>query len=225
MGAFLVGNTDLVAPRIASALKSGFPRQSAARGRRVFLMWPDSKRSHSDEALLAGLASGDPRAAAGFVRRFQARVFGLALAIVGDRAAAEEVAQETFLRAWRHAGSFDPRRGAVASWLLTIARNTAVDASRQSRFRPMDPDAILALAHTDPGPNPEEAAMTGHDIRAVREALKALPDEQRRVLVMAAFGGMTVREIAEAEDIPLGTAKTRIRSGMLKLRTALEGDR
>ncbi|HEX2088830.1 MAG TPA: sigma-70 family RNA polymerase sigma factor [Actinomycetota bacterium] len=185
----------------------------------------DPKRSHSDESLLAGLASGDPDAAAAFVRRFQARVFGLALAIVGDRAAAEEVAQETFVRAWKHAGGYDSRRGAVASWLLTIARNTAVDASRHSRSTPMDPDAILALAETDPAPNPEDAAMTGHEVGALREALKGLPDDQRRALIMAAFGGMTVRQIAEAEQIPLGTAKTRIRSGILKLRTALEGER
>lgn len=188
-------------------------------------MWSVSKRSDSDESLLAGLGSGDPDAAAEFVRRFQARVFGLALAIVGDRGAAEEVAQETFVRAWRHAGGFDPRRGAVASWLLTIARNTAVDASRHSRSRPMDPDAILALAHTDPAPNPEETAMIGQDVTALREALKALPGDQQRALVMAAFGGMTVREVADAEHIPLGTAKTRIRSAMLKLRTALEGER
>ena len=188
-------------------------------------MWPNSKRSHSDESLLAGLAAGDPDAAVAFVRRFQARVFGLALAIVGERGTAEEVAQETFVRAWRHAGGYDPRRGAVASWLLTIARNTAVDATRHARSRPMDPDAILALARTDPGPNPEESAMIEHDVKALRQALAALPEDQRRALVMAAFGGMTVREIAAAEQIPLGTAKTRIRSGMLKLRTALEGER
>ena len=188
-------------------------------------MWSNSKRSHSDESLLAGLATGDPDAAAAFVRRFQARVFGLALAIVGERATAEEVAQETFVRAWRHAGGYDPRRGAVASWLLTIARNTAVDASRQNRSRPMDPDSILALANSDPGPNPEERAMIEQDVSSLRHAMTALPEDQRRALVMATFGGMTVREIADAEQIPLGTAKTRIRSGMLKLRTALEGER
>lgn len=182
-------------------------------------------RSRSDESLLAGMGSGDPDAAAAFVRRFQARVFGLAVAIVRETGTAEEVTQETFLRAWRHAGTYDPRRGAVASWLLTIARNTAVDAARFSRSRPVDPDAILAMAVADPAPNPEESAMIGHDVSTVRGALTGLPEDQRRALVMAAFGGMTVREIAEREQIPLGTAKTRIRSAMLKLRTALEGER
>ncbi len=182
-------------------------------------------RSRSDESLLQGLGSGDPEAAAAFVRRFQARVFGLALAIVGERGTAEEVTQETFLRAWRHAASYDPRRGAVASWLLTIARNTAVDASRPGRARPVDPDAILAMALADPAPNPEDSAMIEHDVSMLRAALGDLPEDQRRALVMAAFGGMTIREIAEKEQIPLGTAKTRIRSAMLKLRTALEGER
>ena len=188
-------------------------------------MWSDSKRSRSDESLLAGLGSGDPDAATAFVRRFQARVYGLALAMGGDRATAEEVTQETFLRAWRHAGKYDPRRGAVASWLLTIARNTAVDASRPGRSRPVDPDAILAMAAPDPAPNPEERAMIEHDVSALRQALTRLPEDQRRALVMAAYGGMTVREIAETEQIPLGTAKTRIRSAMLKLRTVLEAER
>src|SRR5438093_8086474 len=84
----------------------------------------------SDDGLLAGLAAGDPQAAATFVRRYQARVFGLALSIVGVPAVAEEVAQEAFVRAWRFAGGYDPRRGEVAGWLLAIARNLAIDAAR-----------------------------------------------------------------------------------------------
>jgi RNA polymerase sigma factor (sigma-70 family) len=81
----------------------------------------------SDEALLAGLAAGDREAAAGFVRRFQSRVYGIAVTILGDATAAEDVAQETLVRAWRHASSYDARRGAVSSWLGTIARNLALD--------------------------------------------------------------------------------------------------
>src|SRR5215218_1866480 len=100
--------------------------------------------SLSDESLLAGLASGDPEAAAAFVQRFQAQVFGLALRMLGDREAAKEVAQETFIRAWRHAGAYDSTRGRVATWLLTIARNLAHDA-RGGHDEAMDPDAIAAL--------------------------------------------------------------------------------
>src|SRR5690606_26961612 len=98
--------------------------------------------SASDEALLAGLASGDADAATAFVRRYQARVFGLALTMLREREVAEEVAQETFLRAWRHAGAYDPRRSGVATWLLSITRNLAIDRLRMRRTDPVDPTEI-----------------------------------------------------------------------------------
>jgi RNA polymerase sigma factor (sigma-70 family) len=91
----------------------------------------------SDEALVAGLAAGDREAALVLVRRFQARVFGLTLSITHDRGSAEEAAQDTFLKAWRYAASYDPRRGPVAAWLLTIARNAALDHAR-ARSRRLD---------------------------------------------------------------------------------------
>ena len=99
--------------------------------------------SLSDDALIAGLAVGDEDAASAFVRRFQRRVFGLARTIVGDDRAAEDVAQEAFVRAWRHAGSFDPRRGTVVGWLLTITRNLAIDAVRVRRPLVVDPAALV----------------------------------------------------------------------------------
>src|SRR5258707_15462701 len=100
-------------------------------------------RTFSDEALLTGLGSGDPDAAAAFVDRFQRRVFGMTLSIVQDRQAAEEAAQEAFVRAWRHAAAYDPRRGTVAAWLLTIARNVAVNMLPAHRTYPGDPEALL----------------------------------------------------------------------------------
>ncbi|MEA3183913.1 MAG: hypothetical protein QOJ74_390, partial [Ilumatobacteraceae bacterium] len=84
----------------------------------------------SDEALVAGLGAGDTDVARILIRRYQARVYGLALSIIRDRHAAEEVAQDTFVRAWRYAASFDPRRGSAAAWLLAIGRNTALDYIR-----------------------------------------------------------------------------------------------
>src|SRR4051794_18712109 len=98
----------------------------------------------SDETLLAGLGSGDPDHAAAFVRRFQSRVFGLALTMLRDPELADEVAQETFVRAWRHASSYDPRRGRVPAWLLTIARNLAIDRVRMRSVTPADPDLIAS---------------------------------------------------------------------------------
>src|SRR5439155_15772396 len=175
----------------------------------------------SDEALLAGLASGDAGAATAFVRRFQARVFGLAQTMVGDRGAAEEIAQETFLRAWRHATAYDPRRGPVATWLLAIARNLAIDRLRVKRPDPIDPHKLVAMV---------EAGWTARDERAaparerddVYDAVAALPTEQRRALVLSALFGFTAREIGEMEGARLGTAKTRIRTALLKLRAELE---
>jgi RNA polymerase sigma factor (sigma-70 family) len=178
--------------------------------------------SLSDEALLAGLASGDAEAAAALVRRFQGRVYGLALTIVGDPGAAEDVAQETFIRAWRHAGAYDARRGRVATWLLSIARNVAIDALRLRRLDPLDPHALVALQTPSAEASPEERGIAATEVERLRGALARLPEEQRRAVVLAAILGRTAREISELESVPLGTVKTRLRSAMLKLRTALE---
>ena len=176
----------------------------------------------SDEALLAGMATGDPEAIAAFVRRFQRRVFGLAMAIVGDQGTAEDVAQETFARAWRHAQAFDARRGPVAAWLLAITRNLSIDAIRLRRAEPTDPEVIVSMQLPETASGPDERAIVGEDVARLRRAIMALPDDQRRALVLAAFYGRTAREISDTEQVPLGTAKTRIRAAMLKLRSALE---
>jgi RNA polymerase sigma-70 factor (ECF subfamily) len=178
----------------------------------------------ADDALLAGLGAGDPDAAAAFVRRFQGRVFGLALTLVGDRAVADDVAQEAFVRAWKHAGAYDARRGTVSTWLLTITRNLAIDALRAMRSTPTDPDVLAALLPAAPGSGPDGAAIAGDDAARVRTALAALPEEQRRAVVLARFSGLTAAEIGDREGIPLGTAKTRIRSGMVRLRDAMAED-
>jgi RNA polymerase sigma-70 factor (ECF subfamily) len=172
----------------------------------------------SDEALLAAMASGDREAAAAFVRRFQARVYGLALAVVGVPAQAEEVAQEAFVRAWRNAGGYDPRRGRVATWLLTIARNAAVDAVRMRRDVPLEPE-VLAATLTIAGPDEAEA-----DADRVRRALRELPREQAVAVVLSVYVGLTAAEIAARENVPLGTAKTRIRTGLGRLRDRLGVD-
>lgn len=171
----------------------------------------------SDESLLVGMASGDAQAATALVRRYQGRVFGLARTIVREPALAEEVAQEAFVRVWRHAAAYDSRRGAVSTWLLTITRNLAIDALRLKREEPVDPQVLLTrLLAVEPA---DEAAM---DEEFVRQALRGLPEEQARAIALAVFYGMSGRKIAEIEGIPLGTAKTRLRRGMAKLRDQLE---
>jgi RNA polymerase sigma factor (sigma-70 family) len=172
--------------------------------------------SLTDEALIAALAAGDAEAATAFVRRFQARVFGLASTMTGDRSVAEEIAQETFVRAWRHAGAYDARRGRVATWLLSITRNLAIDHLRGRRTEPIDPgdlsgreQALWTATHAD------EAAGEVNELRA---ELETIPAEQRRALLLASLFGYTAAEIGEIDSIPVGTAKTRIRAAMLKLR-------
>ena len=178
--------------------------------------------SVSDEALLAGFASGDRDAAAGFVRRFQSRVYGLAVTILGDPNAAEDVAQETFVRAWRHASSYDARRGAVSSWLLTIARNLAVDRARLKRPQPVDPDLIASQLERDASNVRTDDATQAAERDRLRGLLLELPAEQRRALVLATYFGRTAKEISELDGTPVGTVKTRIRDGLLKLRTSME---
>jgi RNA polymerase sigma-70 factor (ECF subfamily) len=179
--------------------------------------------SLSDEALLAGLAAGEADAAAAFVRRFQARVYGLAISIVGDQGTAEDVAQEAFVRAWRHAASYDPRRGRVATWLLAIARNLAIDVTRLKGTVPIDPEVVASRLQGGEGVGgPADRSAFPDERDRLRDAIGELPSEQRRALVLAAYGGRTASEISELEGVPLGTVKTRIRAAMLKLRDALE---
>jgi RNA polymerase sigma factor (sigma-70 family) len=160
------------------------------------------------------------------VRRYQGRVYGLALTIVRDPGAAQDVAQETFLRAWRNAESYDARRGRVAAWLLTIARNLAIDAARLKGVEPMDPEVLAGtLQMFDSAAAPSEVEPAPDERDRLRSAISELPPDQRRALVQAAYLGRTAREIGELDEVPLGTVKTRIRSAMLKLRATLEGSR
>ena len=177
----------------------------------------------SDEALVAGLATGDPAAALVFVRRWQRRVFGVTLAVLGDRGRAEDAAQEAFVRAWRHAGGYDPRRASVSTWLLTMARTAAIDVLRVERSRPFDPSLTIDLG-ADTSAGPEERAGRSDDLARVASALRGLPDEQRRALLLAALHGRTATEVAAAEGIPLGTAKTRIRTALGRLRDNLAAE-
>lgn len=173
-----------------------------------------------DETLLAGLGAGDADLSVAFVRRFQRVVFGVAVTVVRDPAAAEDIAQQAFEQAWRHAQVYDSRRGSVRAWLTTITRNLSVDLLRARTSAPVDPDDLPALltAVTD---TPERFAVARDNAANLRRALAALPSPQARAVAMAGIYGMTARQIADAERVPLGTAKTRIRDGMQKLRAVL----
>jgi len=173
----------------------------------------------ADDALLAGFCAGDEDATVAFVRRFQSKIFGVALAVLGDAGAAEDVAQQALERAWRQGHLFDPLRGSVAVWLSTITRNLAIDAMRVRR--PITVSADDLLQQVSAGRGPELEAVAGESAEELRRALRALPAEQARAVVLAGIAGLSASQVAAAEGIPLGTAKTRIRTAMHRLRAAL----
>ncbi|MHB1988140.1 MAG: RNA polymerase sigma factor [Acidimicrobiales bacterium] len=179
---------------------------------------PDSR---SDESLLGAMALDDEAAGIAFVRRYQRRVFGMAFGILGDSGLAEDVAQEALIRVWRHAPVYDVRRGSVTSWVLTITRNLAIDALRLRRAVPFDPEDLIALGAASREMGPEDAAQQADVLAKVYRALQEIPFEQRRALFLSAYYGMSGEEIAVIESIPLGTAKTRVRAALTKVRAAV----
>ncbi|TKA06689.1 sigma-70 family RNA polymerase sigma factor [Actinacidiphila oryziradicis] len=173
-----------------------------------------------DEALLAGLMTGDPEIAVAFVRRFQHNIFGVAIAVTGDVQLAEDIAQQTYERACRHAQVYDARRGSVRTWLTAIAHNLAIDAVRTRKATPVDPSE-LAFVLDAVTQTPERHALADEASAELRGAVAELPLGQARALVMAGIYGMTAQQIADIEQVPLGTAKTRIRAAMGKVRVCL----
>jgi RNA polymerase sigma-70 factor (ECF subfamily) len=179
-----------------------------------------------DAAWVARASQGDETALATLYDVHSRAVYSLALRIVGDEADAEDVLLDVFDQAWRQAGRYDARRGTVAAWLLNLARSRAIDRLRARRARPDSgaataDDALASLpAHvTDPG----DALAASRDAEKVRRALNELPVLQRLAIELAYFEGLTQSEIAERLEQPLGTVKTRIRNGLLKLREVLSG--
>jgi RNA polymerase sigma-70 factor (ECF subfamily) len=150
------------------------------------------------------------------------RVFGLACRILSDASAAEDVTFEVYSQAWEQAHRFDPARGRPLAWLLNLSRSRAIDMLRKSRrLGVMEPlDSAFNIACDEPGP--EEGAASHEEGRRVRAALHKLRPEQRRVIELAYFEGLSQSEIASKLGQPIGTVKTRMRSGMLALRKTLE---
>jgi RNA polymerase sigma-70 factor (ECF subfamily) len=169
---------------------------------------------------MEGLLAGDDVAVRALYSRFGRPVYSLGLRLLGTREAAEELTQDVFLTAWRKAARFDPARGRLSTWLMTIAHNLAVDRLRRETgvSRP-----ILVLVDEVPDvPGVDEESVLMERDAALR-ALGSLSDAERRLLARAYFRGLTAREIAEADGIPLGTVKTRLRAALIKVRKANEG--
>jgi RNA polymerase sigma-70 factor (ECF subfamily) len=169
------------------------------------------------------MAAGDRAAAAIFVRRHAAAVTGAAHQVVHDRALAEDVAQDVFIKVWRAAATYDPRRGGARSWLLSITRNTSIDLVRVRRAAPLSPEAVTRMLGGDAVlARPDDRLVEHADAAEVRAALDRLPEEQRRALLLAAVAGRSAAEVSDIEGIPLGTAKTRIRKALIRMRDALD---
>jgi len=180
----------------------------------------------SDEELLALVAAGKAPALEELYDRYDALLYSLALRVVRDRGAAEEIVQDAFVAVWRKAGTFDPARGRAYTWLVGITRNRAVDEIRRRRTRGMVEAAPELFPNEVPGP-PDPEGIEAVELRegsgspALVRAVEELPGEQRTVLEMAYFGGLSQREISERTGVPLGTVKTRTRLALAKLRLAL----
>jgi RNA polymerase sigma-70 factor (ECF subfamily) len=175
----------------------------------------------SDDAVFAGYATGDPDAAAVFVRRFQAKAYGLALHLMHDPTEAEEIAQDAFVRAWRYSSSYDARRGSVSAWLLRIVRNVALDRLRVSSHRPEVPTSELADDWPTGDDDIAEIVGQADGARRVVDKMSALPRDQRDTLIAVTLHGFSAREYSDATGTPLGTVKTRIRLALRKLRDDL----
>lgn len=180
------------------------------------------ERSQSDAeeaALLRSVAGGDERAFASIYDRYSPILFGLMLRILHSRAEAEDVLQEVFLQVWQQARSFDETRGRAFTWLVTLARSRAIDRLRAADSR--ERAARRSAEDAPPAPASEgwadDAAISSERAGVVRRALAELPEEQRQVLLLAYLEGMSQSEIAAAKGQPLGTVKTRTRSGLRKL--------
>jgi RNA polymerase sigma-70 factor (ECF subfamily) len=180
---------------------------------------PERTTSEEDAVLLEGLRRNDGDALAALYDRYGRLAYSLAYRITGDASGAEDVVQESFLAFWRQAGRVDPNRG-VRPYLLTIVHHRAIDLIRRRAGRPERTlEALEAVPSTAPDPM-DFASMTEERDR-VRAALQELPDEQRRAVELTYFGGLTIAEMAAQEEIPLGTAKSRLRLALERLRRAL----
>ena len=179
---------------------------------------PDSQAQAAvnDLALVTGIRAGDEGAMAALYDRYSSIVYSVALRVVADTAAAEDIVQDVFMQLWRKPAAFDSARGSMGAWLAVIARNRGIDALRKRRPESDIDDVVISFT-----PDLADAAERARMGEKVRGALASLPSSQRAALELAYFEGMTQAEIAEKTGEPLGTIKTRVRTGLTALRKVI----
>jgi RNA polymerase sigma-70 factor (ECF subfamily) len=175
----------------------------------------EPKAMADDNALVFAIRSGDQNAMATLYDRYSSIVYSVALRVLGDTGAAEDILQDVFMQLWRKPAAFDASRGNLGAWLAVITRNRSIDALRKRRPE-SDFENVVLSVEPDLATEADRARAAGK----VRAALAAMPDNQRKALELAYFEGLTHTEIAAKTGEPLGTIKTRIRAGLLALRKA-----
>jgi RNA polymerase sigma-70 factor (ECF subfamily) len=176
-----------------------------------------------DSALVVLVARRDEAALGALYDRYSRLIYSLALRIVGERTLAEEIVMDAFVSVWRAASTFVEERGRFVAWLTSVARHRAIDELRRLNVRPEGSSVELDEAIRTSGPDSVEDVVSVRQRREqVRSVLGRLPDAQREALELAYFGGLTQQEIADKTGTPLGTVKTRMRLGMLKMRDELQ---
>jgi RNA polymerase sigma-70 factor (ECF subfamily) len=180
----------------------------------------DVRPSQWERATRDRLIAGEEGALNEIYDQYSSFVYGLALRVIGDARAAEDVSQDVFVAVWERPDAFDPDRGSLRTWLGTLAHRRAVDHVRREEARRRR--AIKDAARPVSTPDVEEMALALVTAERVRSALEMLPDEQRRAIQLAYFGGKTYRQVAEVLGIPEGTAKSRLRLGLRRVADVLE---
>jgi RNA polymerase sigma-70 factor (ECF subfamily) len=180
----------------------------------------------SDEELGRALAAADLDALGLVYDRYGSIAYSVAVRVLGDPGLAEDIVQESFLKLWNHAASFDASRGSLRSWLLTLVRNQAIDQLRgraSHERREVDLARAETMLAAGPGADPWRELSVAVEREAVGKALARLPFEQKQAIALAYYGGYTQREIAEMSKVPISTIKGRMRLALEKLHSYLEG--
>jgi RNA polymerase sigma-70 factor (ECF subfamily) len=185
----------------------------------------ESEADAEDLRLIQAVSERNAEALKVLYQRYGGLLYALAFRIVGESQTTEEVVQDVFLRCWDRSATFDQRRGSVSSWLMSIARNRAIDSLRGAQHRARRREQQLPATLLErPGPGSIDPGEVVSLRLTLGAALESLPSRQREAIALATYGGLTQAEIAKVLGVPLGTIKSRIRDGMLRLRLVLDSE-